>query len=115
MSMAFMEHSGARRLSIGAVVRQHQEEKMLKASAIGLSFAIGFSTVASAAIPPAPIETDDQGVVQVAEHCGPGWYRYGPDRRCHKFHTRFGTNRGTVDACPPAMHIGPEGVYCWPN
>lgn len=88
---------------------------MLKFAAFSLGAAIGFSTVASAAMMPAPMDTGGQSVIRVAERCGAGWYRYGPDKRCHKFETRFGSNRGTVDACPPAMHIGPEGVYCWPN
>jgi len=88
---------------------------MLRISTLALSLAIGLSSVASAALLPAPIASGDQSIVRVAERCGAGWYRYGPDKRCHRFHTPYGTNRGTVDACPPAMHIGPEGVYCWPN
>jgi hypothetical protein len=77
--------------------------------------AIGLASVASAAISPARIASGNQSVILVAEKCGAGWYRYGPDKRCHKFDTSYGSNRGTDIACPPGMHIGKEGVYCWPN
>lgn len=88
---------------------------MLKTFTLGLVLAVGVASAASAAMLPAPALNDDQMIVRVAEHCGAGWYAYGPDHRCHKFDTRYGSNRGTTIACPPAMHIGPEGHYCWPN
>jgi hypothetical protein len=88
---------------------------MLKTFVLGLSLAASAATAASAGMLAAPVNSGDQQIVRVAEHCGAGWYAYGPDKRCHRFNTSFGTNRGTVIACPPGMHIGPEGHYCWPN
>jgi hypothetical protein len=83
------------------------------------AFVVVLSTIGLSSVAMAPMSlqrTDrDSDVVTVAEKCGAGFYRYGPDKQCHKFDTPAGSNRGTVIACPPGMHIGPEGVYCWPN
>jgi hypothetical protein len=90
------------------------EISVLKAITLCFGLMMGV-TAASAGILPAPASSDNGAVVRVAEKCGAGWYAYGPDKRCHKFTTPYGTDRGTVIACPPGMHIGPEGHYCWPN
>jgi len=87
---------------------------MLKIAMLGLGLAAGAASAATAGVLATPVG-GEQLIVRVAEHCGAGWYAYGPDKRCHRFNTPYGTNRGTVIACPPAMHIGPEGHYCWPN
>lgn len=88
---------------------------MVKFFGLALAATIGLTTAAMAASVPATSSADSQSIVRVAEGCGAGWYRYGPDKQCHKFDTSYGSNRGTTIACPPGMHIGPEGVYCWPN
>ena len=64
---------------------------------------------------PVTIVSGHQNTVRMAEKCGAGWYRYAPDKHCHQFETSGGSNRGATSACPPGMHIGQEGEYCWPN
>ena len=88
---------------------------MLKVFMLSLGLAAGAATAAYAGMLAAPENGGDQQIARVAEHCGVGWYAYGPDKRCHRFNTPYGANRGTVIACPPGMHIGPEGHYCWPD
>ena len=88
---------------------------MLKISVLAMCPTVGVSFGSSAATLPAPITSGHQSIVRVAEKCCAGWYRYGPDKQCHQFETSGGSNRGTTSACPPGMHIGQEGEYCWPN
>jgi hypothetical protein len=53
-------------------------------------------------------------VAGAAEGCGANRWR-DPNGVCHWFHTPYGSLRGTHFACPPGMHVGPEGHKCWPN
>ena len=72
----------------------------------GTMLAFGLVTAASAGVTPVLRSNIDGIVVQVAEGCGPGWWR-GPAGRCHPmFNGR---------ACPLGYHLGPERRRCWPN
>lgn len=87
---------------------------MMRAMILSAALALGVASSASAAMTPAPIVGVDPTVVKVAEGCGADRWR-DPSGRCHWFHTGGGSLRGTVYACPPGWHVGPEGHKCWPN
>ena len=72
---------------------------------LGAVLAFGLATVASAAVTPAPLG-NASSVINVAEGCGPGWWR-GPGGKCHPMFDG--------KACPPGYHLGPEHKKCWPN
>jgi hypothetical protein len=73
---------------------------------LGAALAVGLATAAGAGVMPAPLGGADSTVIEVAEGCGPGFWR-GPGGRCHP----FAVNR----ACPVGYHLGPERRRCWPN
>ena len=52
----------------------------MRTVALGFALALGFTTVASAAIAPAPIGNAGSAIVKVAEGCGRGFWR-GPNGR----------------------------------
>ena len=79
---------------------------MLRTMLMGAALVIGMSSVAGAAVMPAPIGESSVGIVKVAEGCGPGFWR-GPGGACHP----MARNR----VCPRGFHLGPEGRRCWPN
>jgi len=79
---------------------------MLRTMLMGAALVIGMSSVAGAAVMPAPIGDSSVGIVKVAEGCGPGWWR-GPAGECRP----MARNR----LCPRGFHIGPDGRRCWPN
>jgi hypothetical protein len=79
---------------------------MLRTMLLGAALAVGMSSVASAAMLPAPVGNGDAGIVRVAEGCGPGFWR-SPNGVCHPMAV------GRV--CPRGYHLGPEGRRCWPN
>jgi hypothetical protein len=72
---------------------------------LGAVLAFGLATGASAAVTPAPLG-NASSVINVAEGCGPGWWR-GPGGKCHPMFDG--------KACPPGYHLGPEHKKCWPN
>ncbi len=79
---------------------------MLRTMLMGAALVIGMSSVAGAAVMPAPVGESSVGIVKVAEGCGPGFWR-GPGGACHP----MARNR----VCPRGFHLGPEGRRCWPN
>ena len=79
---------------------------MLRRFALTAAITLSISSFASASMLPAPVTPGDNGIIKVAEDCGPGWWR-GPQGFCHP----FATNR----ACPVGWHLGPQGQRCWPN
>jgi hypothetical protein len=80
---------------------------MTKQLLLGATVVFGLATAASAGVFPVQQPTNNSSlVINVAEGCGPGWWR-GPGGRCHPmFNGR---------ACPPGYHLGPERRRCWPN
>jgi hypothetical protein len=78
---------------------------MIGKFALGVSFAVGLCASAQAAILVAAPPAGD-GIVRVAEGCGPGFWR-GPAGYCHPF--------AVARACPVGYHLSPEGQRCWPN
>jgi hypothetical protein len=68
--------------------------------------AVGLTTAASAGIHPAPAVHNDRLVVNVAEGCGPGYWR-SPEGRCHPV--------AVNSVCPAGYHLGPDRKRCWPN
>jgi len=87
---------------------------MVRALVLSAALAFGLASAASAAMPPAPVVGADPAIVKVAEGCGADRWR-DPSGHCHWFHTGGASLRGTHFACPPGMHVGPEGHRCWPN
>ncbi len=79
---------------------------MLKSVVFAAVFAFAASSIANAAILPAPVSAGDSAIVRVAEGCGPGYWR-GPHGHCHPF--------AMHRMCPHGYHLGPEGRRCWPN
>ena len=79
---------------------------MLRSFVYGAVFAFAASSIANAAIPPAPINSGESAIVRVAEGCGPGNWR-GPNGHCHLLAMRH--------MCPRGYHLGRDGRRCWPN
>ncbi len=78
---------------------------MARTLLLATALALGLAGAAIAAMPMQQ-SSGSSLIINVAEHCGPGWWR-GPGGKCHPFpHGR---------ACPRGYHLGPEGKRCWPN
>lgn len=76
---------------------------ILLSGALTLALASGAS---AAGFTPLPVASGNPLVIEVAEGCGPGFWR-GPHGHCRPF--------AVHRACPPGYHLGPEGKKCWPN
>jgi hypothetical protein len=87
---------------------------MIRMLVLSGAMAFGVASLANAAMMPAPAASGEAAIVKVAEGCGADRWR-DPSGHCHWFHTGGGSLRGTVFACPPGWHVGPEGHKCWPN
>jgi hypothetical protein len=77
---------------------------------LGAILAIGLATSANAAMLGPPV-SGQTSIIPVAEGCGPGRWR-GPYGGCH---WGGAGGAGYWRACPPGMHLGPEGRRCWAN
>ncbi len=75
--------------------------KLLLGVALGFGVTVGAEAAVLVTRPAV-----DNGIVRIAEGCGPGFWR-GPGGYCHPF--------AAGRACPVGFHLGPEGQRCWPN
>ncbi len=72
--------------------------KIIAASA----FAFGLMMAFAQAMPIAPVDKPvSDGIIRVAQGCGPGMHR-GPGGMCRPLYT-----------CPPGWHTGPYGKKCF--
>jgi hypothetical protein len=76
---------------------------------LAAALAVGLASSANAAMTIAPASPHTPAVTYVAGGCGIGFHR-GPYGGC-----RPNGGGGFMRACPPGMHLGPQGRRCWPN
>jgi hypothetical protein len=77
---------------------------MLKSVALGAMLMLGVATVSNAAILPVPTDVSGEGVLKVAQGCGPGGWR-GPYGHCH-----WGGGPGPYYGAAPGWGYG---RHCW--
>jgi hypothetical protein len=65
---------------------------------------LGLLTASATAMPVYPVDKPvSNGIIRVAQGCGPGMHR-GPGGMCRPLYT-----------CPPGWHTGPYGKKCFRN
>lgn len=85
-------------LPLRGVLEKETLMKIISASAL----AIGLMMASAQAMPIAPVDKPiSDGIIRVAQGCGPGMHR-GPGGMCRPLYT-----------CPPGWHTGPYGKKCF--